>query len=346
MDTALPPPPPVGFKDVQLTIVPPSPPPVSVLGRQAGNPPPSCRHEDLTYFRINSATATLTPFENEVTKTTLQSSARLKHVSYGKVVSMSYLTKKLALFLLSASLQVLDVLSDVYFCHSLYTQPSYDDLPESLKTRVLVFLLLSTALWLAISFIIAFNFKDAIGYNDHSASAMSKPLLLLSLMSLVAFDCPLFLISLPQRTVKVSDITVDDKKRLSNSVFVLGFESRGEWKASTHYGLISHLPTFVFEDIPLFILNIQISMYINECEFRTSLFRTSLFRTSLTLSIYAVISYNSYVRYSSTNPLFFSPQSPLSASSPYCSASSGSSRRGSCSSRGARRERATRSRTT
>ena len=45
---------------------------------------------------------------------------------------------------------------------------------------------------------------------------------------------------------------------LSNSLFLLGYQSREEWKASTHYGLFSHLPTFFLEDIPLFVLNIQI----------------------------------------------------------------------------------------
>jgi hypothetical protein len=222
-------------------------------------------YTDLTYFSI-SKTDSLPSFSNEVAKTTLLSPSRLKGVAYGKVVSMSYLTKRLAAFLFGASFQLMDVISDTYFAVSVHDD---ERIPASLRTNVLVFLVLSTVLWLLISFAIAWGLKASIGYHDHKG--LQQVALLCCLWSLVAFDCPLFLVSLPQMVVKVVDIESGPKKAkpkaLSNSVFVLGFGSRSEWKASNHYGLISHLPTFLLEDIPLFILNIQISHHTKSFSF-------------------------------------------------------------------------------
>jgi hypothetical protein len=130
----------------------------------------------------------------------------------------------------------------MYFTASLYSPANKALLPSRLRTQVLAFLCLSTFLWLAVSFAIAWSFRMAVGYSDYP-KLLDKTILLLCLWALVAFDCPLFLVALPSRVVKVADIeqaqtgdyeAVNTSKgkgtALSNSVFVLGFESRSEWK--------------------------------------------------------------------------------------------------------------------
>ncbi|GMI45736.1 hypothetical protein TrCOL_g13459 [Triparma columacea] len=207
--------------------------------------------------------------------------ARSHNMKYGKIVDMSYLAKKLTSFFLGASFLLIDLLSDTYFCVSLYHDESYADVSTGRKHAFLAFLVLSTTLWILSSFVIALSFKSSVGFHDQP-SALQKIILLLCLTALVAFDLPMYLLAMPQRTVLVTDVRRSDlptfspsrkspsspspnspsspRPPISNSLFVLGYSSRSEWKASTHYGLFSHLPTFLFEDIPLFIINAQISL--------------------------------------------------------------------------------------
>ncbi|GMH68804.1 hypothetical protein TrLO_g1826 [Triparma laevis f. longispina] len=189
--------------------------------------------------------------------------------SYGKIVSMDYLVRKLCQFFMSGSLQVVDILTDLYYVYQLHTSSLYEGVSERTKTAALVFLILSCVLWILVSLSISWSFKENLGYSDLPASL--KFTTLMSCTFLIAFDCPLFLISLPQRTVKVADITGTKDGGLSNSVFVLAFDDRREWKTSTHYGLLSHLPTFLFEDVPMFIINCQVSAEVNDATFESIL---------------------------------------------------------------------------
>mmetsp|Transcript_1534 Transcript_1534/g.2693 ORF Transcript_1534/g.2693 Transcript_1534/m.2693 type:complete len:280 (+) Transcript_1534:21-860(+) len=189
--------------------------------------------------------------------------------SYGKVVSMDYLVRKLCQFFMSGSLQVVDILTDLYYVYQLKTSALYAGVGEGTKSAAVVFLALSFALWVLVSLSIAWSFKENLGYSDLPSSL--KLTTLLSCTLLIAFDCPLFLISLPQRTVKVADIAGAKDGGLSNSVFVLAFDDRREWKTSTHYGLLSHLPTFLFEDVPMFIINCKISAEVNDATFESIL---------------------------------------------------------------------------
>lgn len=138
--------------------------------------------------------------------------------TYAKVVSMDYLARQLARFFVAGSCQAVDVISDVYFVSQLYTSPVYDGVSSSLKTTALCLLALSLVLWFAVSFHIANSFKANLGFEDGLPRRTSL-LTLLSTAVLVAFDCPLFLITAPQRTVKVADITSErDPKVTTNSL--------------------------------------------------------------------------------------------------------------------------------
>jgi len=164
----------------------------------------------------------------------------------------TYLAKKLAIFFVGSSLTLIDLLSDTYLCISLFSDESYANVSSSTKRAFLVFLVLSTALWLLASLSIALSFKNSVGYHDQP-SPLSKAILVLCLTALIAFDLPMYLIAMPQRVMLVTDIrggpstsfspspkspptspssspSSPKPPPISNSLFVLGYASRSEWK--------------------------------------------------------------------------------------------------------------------
>ena len=149
-------------------LLPPPPPPSTIRNES------SCREQlhpldhyhDYTTVSYIPCDASHAPpcFEDEMNSF----AAKTMRGSYGKVVSMDYLVRKIAQFFVSGSLQALDVVSDIYYVSQLYTSPTYSSISDSLKSWALSLLAFSLVLWSLVSLSIANSFKVCYLRSDVS----------------------------------------------------------------------------------------------------------------------------------------------------------------------------------
>merc|ERR1711865_1165283 len=74
-----------------------------------------------------------------------------------------------------------------------------------------------------------------------------------SLYLVYLFNMPTYLLILGRRFVKLASVQDGPHQ---NHVFVLAYEDDDDWMTKQYFGLQSHIPAFIFEDIPSIVLNI------------------------------------------------------------------------------------------
>ena len=203
-------------------------------------------------------------FEDETYMCVRESSLELSGCSYGRIVDQHQMLEALATGMITAILMIMDVTSDIYFALSLWQNPLYAAIPIEQKLGFVALLLLGNVLWVGISCYLALRYKRHYVHDSGRATWFTFFTNHGYLCMCYLFNMPTFLLVLGKRLIKVSMVK-DGKNR--NAVFLLAYDDKVDYDTKSTYGLLGHLPSFVFEDLPSVAFNVWFMVQTRHMDF-------------------------------------------------------------------------------